>query len=81
MVAMTVAMGGVGVVAERAGERGGELGRGVEEGESGWSAAATIGEGEALVDTSGDVALDASPMANVAARNLSSKVDFDLPVG
>lgn len=35
VVAMTVAMGGVGVVAEMAGERGGELGRGVEEGESG----------------------------------------------
>jgi hypothetical protein len=37
-----------------------------------------MGEGEALADTSGDVALEASPMANVAARSLSSKVDFDL---
>lgn len=38
--------------------------------------AATIGEGEDLVDMSGEAVFEASPIANAAARRRSSRVDL-----
>jgi hypothetical protein len=48
----------------------------MEEGESGWSFVADKGDGDALVETTGVVPLDTSPMANVARRSLSSRFDL-----
>jgi len=56
-----------------------ESGRGVDDGERGWSDTIDVTEGDDFRDGSGEGALDASPIANVAARSLSSKVDLVLP--
>lgn len=56
----------------------GDPGRGVEAGDSGCCFAVLIGDGEPRAEAPGVVALEASPIAKVvAARNLSSRVDFD----
>lgn len=66
-------------IARSLGEVMGDSGKGVEDGERGWLTVEVIRGGEGLAEVLGDVEPEASPIAKVAARSLSSRVDFALP--
>jgi hypothetical protein len=61
-----------GMSTSSAGEQDGDSGKGVDDGDSGCCSVELIGDGDALAEASGVVALEASPIAKVA-RSLSSR--------